>query len=138
MDGCAGTARRRGDSAYRGCLRGFRQTRKIMKNPTRFQPGQSGSPSTMWRKGESGNPAGTPRARREFERAFFAAVCDEETLNEAVGALKKAIREGQAWALQLYLSKVLPPEAINVRVSRGDNDERSFDYSRLSDAEFEE
>ena len=110
-----------------------------MKTSTQFKPGQSGSPSTQWQPGQTGNPGGKTRARREFEQAFFAAVCDDQTLKEAVDALKKAIRAGQPWALNLYFAKVLPPEELRLKVSRGDDDdERSFDYSRLSDAEFQE
>ena len=86
--------------------------------------------------GTSGNPAGISKLRREFESKFFEALVDPELAEEALGALRCAIKEGQSWALQTYFSRVLPPQPLDVRMEvnrRADE----IDWSRVSDDELE-
>jgi hypothetical protein len=82
----------------------------------RWLPGKLVTPCP-WQPGQSGNPSGIPKLRREFERKFYAAMLEEETHEAAMTALKAAIREGAPWALNLYFSKCLPIEPLKVEVA---------------------
>jgi len=81
-----------------------------MARATRFKAGISGCPekqfkpgnSHRWQPGMSGNPAGIPQSRLEFERAFNAALLREGSPEEAAQLLWKAARAGEAWAIQTF------------------------------------
>jgi hypothetical protein len=86
--------------------------------------------------GVSGNPAGISKLRREFEAKFFEALTDPDLAEEALGALRGAIKKGESWALQTYFNRVLPAQALDVRMEVSRRDEP--DFSRLSDAELDQ
>lgn len=110
-----------------------------MKNSTRFKPGESGCPSTMWPKGQSGNPVGKSRARRQFEEALADALAGPDPAaraQELADLLWTAARKGEAWAITLLLARLAPePVKFRVEVARGADE---FDFSRLTDQQIEQ
>jgi hypothetical protein len=99
----------------------------------RFLPGQSASPDHCWRAGQSGNPSGTSKLRKQFEAEMYSALVDAEMSEIALDALRKAVKIGEPWAVQLWFSKVLPPQ---LRIEAAQTDD--FDLGRLSDAQLDE
>lgn len=109
-----------------------------MANPdpchaTRFKKGHVGP---HWAPGQSGNPGGTNRLRREFDAALADALMGQDPAASAQLATIawKAARKNEAWAVQLLFQR-LAPQPLNVRVSRGEDDEHALDYSKLTDEE---
>lgn len=98
--------------------------RKIVPgHPWRFQPGQSG------------NPAGIPQRRREFEQSFYAALMGQGAPEEAARLLWESARKKEPWAVQLLLQRIAPESSkVKLEVSRGQDE---IDFSRLTDAELE-
>jgi hypothetical protein len=94
----------------------------------RFKPGQG-----RWIKGQSGNPTGVPKARLEFERAFYQALMEQGSPDEAASLLWASAREREPWAVQLLLQRIAPETSkVRLEVARGQDE---IDFSRLSDAE---
>lgn len=102
----------------------------------RFAPGTAIGASTRFQPGQSGNPQGVSRLRKEFESRFYAAMTDESTMTEAMDALRSAIRAAEAWAVNLYFSKMLPPQPLDLRMEVSKRDE--IDWTRISDDELEQ
>jgi hypothetical protein len=116
-----------------------------MANNSRFKPGQSGNPKTKfkpgnrfrWSPGQSGNPAGIGRSRLQFEECFYAALVEEGSADEAASLLWQCARNREPWAIQLLLQR-LAPETKQFKVTHGENDEATIDYTRLSDEEIDQ
>jgi len=108
-------------------------------------PGHSGCPvekrrivpGHQWRfqPGQSGNPAGIPQQRREFEQAFYAALMGQGSPAEAARLLWESARAKEPWAVQLLLQRLAPQESkFKLEVTRGQDE---VDFSKLIDAELE-
>jgi len=93
-------------------------------NPTRFQPGQSG------------NPAGKPLSRVQFERALVEAITTQGTPDEAAGLLWEAARRGEAWAVQNLLVRFWPTTQTLKIEAKTSND--GYNFSRLSNEQLEQ
>jgi hypothetical protein len=102
----------------------------------RFLPAHSIGINTRWRI--SGNPAGNPRARREFEQAFYAALMGEGTPDEAAKLLWESARKHEPWAVQLLLQRLAPHTPSLRLVHETREDEDGIDYSRLTDEQLEQ
>jgi hypothetical protein len=87
-------------------------------------------------KGQSGNPGGFSRLRQEFEEWFFSEAGDPEAREEAWAAFKTALKKGEAWAHTIYWQRMLPAQPLDVRMSRGRDEDDAFDFSKLTDEEF--
>jgi hypothetical protein len=99
----------------------------------RFLPGHPVGIDTRWHKQQSGNPAGQPKTRREFEASLYTALLGEGTAQEAAEILWKAARRAEPWAVQLLLQR-LSPQATQLKLTH-EVDNGGFDFKRLSDAE---
>ena len=87
-------------------------------NPHCFQPGVSG------------NPAGIPRRRREFEEAFYGALLGQGNPDEAAELLWKAARLGEPWGVQMLLDRIAPKDSkILLEVTKGEDVEK-FDPTK--------
>ena len=95
---------------------------------------QGNSAGKKFGPGVSGNPQGVSKLRKAFEEQFYASMTDPATVSEAMDALRKAIQEGQPWAIQLLFSKLMPPQ-LDLRMEVNRRDE--IDWSRVSDDELE-
>ena len=97
-----------------------------MSRNTKHKSGQSGNPKTQfkagnrhrWKPGQSGNPSGIARRRREFEERFNAALREQGSPDEAARLLWEAARDREPWAVQA-LQKRLAPEAKQINVTHG-------------------
>lgn len=69
-------------------------------------PRKSKSPSTAWKPGQSGNPAGKPPGSGELQK-LRAAI--SEHVPEIIDQLVTAARAGDIQAARLILERVLPP-----------------------------
>jgi hypothetical protein len=85
-----------------------------------------------WQAGTSGNPAGMPRTRVEFEQAFNAALLTEGSPEEAAELLWKAARAGEAWAIQ-NLCQRFAPQTQSLRLVHEKGSDDGIDYTKLSD-----
>jgi hypothetical protein len=101
-------------------------------------PKRSCSPAirTDSSQGEAATRSGWGRLRARFEQWFYSEMTDPQIARDAFDALKAALRAREPWAHAIYWQRMLPPDSLNVRVSRG-NDYEQFDYTKLSDAELE-
>ena len=91
----------------------------------------------QWRypKGVSGNPAGIPQRRREFEALFYAALMGQGSPDEAAKLLWEAARSKEPWAVTLLLQRIAPEASkLKVEVSHGQDE---VDFSRLTNTELE-
>jgi hypothetical protein len=85
-----------------------------------------------WQAGTSGNPAGMPRTRVEFEQAFNAALITKGSPAEAAELLWNAARAGEAWAIQNLCQRFAPQtQSLHLVHEKGNDD--GIDYSKLSD-----
>jgi hypothetical protein len=100
----------------------------------RFLPGHPVGSATRWRNA-SGNPAGNPRARREFEAAFYAALIGEGAPEEAAKLLWDCARNKEPWAIQALLGRLAPTET-RLKISPETNN-GTYDLSKLSDTELD-
>jgi len=115
-----------------------------MATGARFKPGVSGCPekqfkpgnSHRWQPGMSGNPAGVPQSRLEFERAFNAALLREGSPEEAAHLLWKAARAGEAWAIQNICQRFAPQTQSLRMIHEVDHEE--FDYTKLTDEQLDQ
>jgi hypothetical protein len=103
----------------------------------RFLPGNTVGLPTRWSAGASGNPAGLSKARRAFESAFFEALANGGSPQEAAELLWQAARKLEPWAVQLLLQK-LAPTPTEIRLKHEVEGNHRFDYSKLSDGELEQ
>ena len=79
-----------------------------MSTNSNFKHGQSGNPNTQfqagnrhrWQPGQSGNPTGVTRRRREFEERFHSALMEQGSAEEAARLLWGAARDHEPWAVQ--------------------------------------
>ena len=102
----------------------------------RLLPGHSVGANTRWRN-TSGNPAGSVRARREFENSFYEALISEGGAAEAVKLLWTAAREKQPWAIQTLLQRLAPQtQSLHLVHERGDD--YGIDYGRLTDEQIQQ
>ena len=116
-----------------------------MPDDTRFKLGRSGNPQSTfkagnkyrWRPGQSGNPAGIARSRLRFEECFYAALIEQGAAEEAASLLWECARKREPWAVQALLQR-LAPETKQIRLTHGEDDEPTIDYTRLSDEELEQ
>ncbi len=102
-----------------------------------FRPGKSGNPSTQFQPGQSGNPHGRSKLQREFDEALTQALITENPVQRAQELAEiawKAARKGEAWAVNLLFAR-LSPQSINVRLSRGQDDDDPLDYGKLTEQE---
>jgi hypothetical protein len=110
-----------------------------MRNGKGFEPGKSGNPSTQWRAGQSGNPAGKSKMRRQFEEALADALAGEnptERAKELAELVWSAGRKGEAWAITLLLARLAPePIKVKMEVSRGADE---IDFGRFTDDQIEQ
>jgi hypothetical protein len=97
-----------------------------------FLPGHPIGAAHRWRN-VSGNPAGSPKARREFEQVFYAALLAEGSAEEAAQLLWKAARNQEPWAIQCLLQR-LAPQVTQVKLTH-EVDNGGFDFTKLSDGE---
>ena len=116
-----------------------------MTKDTKFKRGQSGNPQTRfqpgnphrWQPGQSGNPAGIARSRREFEERFYAALLDRGSADEVASLLWESVRKREPWAIQAVLQR-LAPESKQIKVTHGVQNGTNIDYTRLSNEELDE
>jgi hypothetical protein len=110
----------------------------------RWVKGYCPSPQTQLKPGHkyryppgvSGNPAGTSKARAEFERLFYAALMGQGKPDEAARLLWAAARKKEPWAVQLLLQKIAPDSSkLKLEVTRGQDE---IDFTKLNDAEIEQ
>jgi hypothetical protein len=95
----------------------------------RFKPGNP----QRWQPGQCGNPEGVSRARAEFERAFYQALMQQGSPDEAAGLLWASARDREPWAVQLLLQRIAPETSkVRLEVARGQDE---IDFTRLSDAQ---
>ena len=95
-------------------------------------------PGHQWRypKGVSGNPAGIPQRRREFEAAFYHALMGQGSPDEAAKLLWECARSKEPWAMTLLLQRIAPEASkLKLEVTRGQDE--AVDFSKLTDAELE-
>jgi hypothetical protein len=86
--------------------------------------------------GETRNPGGMSRARREFEQAFYRALICEGSATEAAKLLWECARAKEPWAIQLLLQRIAPQDSkIKLEVSRDDD---GFDPTRLTDEQLDQ
>lgn len=104
----------------------------------RFQPGIGGGQETRWAAGQSGNPAGKPKARIEFERALADALITEGSAEEVAKILWGAARNGAPWAVQLLLQRLAPQDQSLRLVHERGIDHDGIDYSQLTDEQIEQ
>jgi len=107
-----------------------------MKRNTKFKPGVSGNEAAKWKQGQSGNPGGTSKLRRQFEEGFTNALITLGSPEEAAQLLWQAARKGEAWAIQ-ELCRRFAPEAHSLRLIHEVNDD-AFDYSKLSNEQIQQ
>jgi hypothetical protein len=82
--------------------------------------------------GQSGNPAGKPKSRIAFEKAFYDSLISLGSPTEAAQLLWDAAREHEPWAVTLLLARLAPEvPALRVAVDAAD----TLDFARLSDAD---
>lgn len=116
-----------------------------MSSNTRFKLGQSGNPQTRfqpgnryrWQPGQSGNTAGVACSRLQFEEAFYTALLEQGSAEEAATLLWDSARKREPWAVQALLQR-LAPEANHINLTHHVNDHGTIDYTRLTDAELEQ
>jgi hypothetical protein len=122
-----------------GILQGGRMQHNALEKETtserdatgRFLPSHPIGINTRWRN-VSGNPAGSPRARRQFEEAFYTALIGEGTAEEAAKLLWSAARDKQPWAIQTLLQR-LPPQTQSLKLVHEKGDDHGIDYTKLTD-----
>jgi hypothetical protein len=115
-----------------------------MAKDTKFKPGQSGNPQTRfkpgnphrWQPGQSGNPAGIAHSRLKFEESFYAALLERGSAEDVASLLWESVRNREPWAVQALLQRLVP-EAKQIKVTHGLQDEPTIDYSRLSDEDLD-
>jgi len=118
---------------------------KTMAKDTRFKPGQSGNPETRfkpgnphrWQAGQSGNAAGIPRSRLQFEETFYTELIAQGTAKEAALLLWQGARAREPWAVQALLQR-LAPHTEQIKLTHEVEDGQQIDYTRLTDAEIEQ
>jgi hypothetical protein len=91
-------------------------------------------PGHQWRfpPGVSGNPHGIPKARHEFEQAFYAALIGQGNPEEAARLLCECARAKEAWAVQLLLQRLAPQDSkVRLEVSKADGDDEGFNPGNL-------
>ena len=77
-----------------------------MPKDTKFQPGRSGNPQTIfkpgnpyrWKQGESGNPAGRASERLRLAHVLRASSIDEGATAESSSQLLEGARNREPWA----------------------------------------
>ena len=90
-----------------------------------------------WQPGQSGNPAGSPRARRAFEAALMDALMAEGSPEECARLLWQAAREDKApWAIQTLLQR-LAPQTQNFKLIH-EREDHAVDYTKLTDAQLQQ
>jgi hypothetical protein len=102
----------------------------------RFLPGHPVGAATRWRN-TSGNPAGVPRGRREFEQAFYQALMGEGSPEEAAKLLWQCVRAKEPWAVQCLLERVAPRESRLKIAATPEAANGTYDLSKLTDAELD-
>jgi hypothetical protein len=70
--------------------------------------------------------------RLEFEEQFYAALLGNGSADEVANLLWDAARQREPWAIQALLQR-LAPEAKQINVTHGIQDEPAIEYSRLSE-----
>lgn len=116
-----------------------------MVKRNQFKPGESGNPETQfkpgnphrWQRGQSGNPSGIARSRRQFEEAFYTALIEQGAPSEAARLLWEGAREREPWAVQALLQR-LAPQTQQVKLTQEVEDGHTIDLSRLTVGEIEE
>jgi hypothetical protein len=113
------------------------------KHRGRFLPGESGNPETMFKAGNpnrfpsgvSGNPAGKPRSRVQFEEALVRAIVNHGSPEECAELLWKAARDGEPWAIQNLLVRFWPTsQTLKIETPNANQ----YDFSRLSTEQIRE
>lgn len=115
-----------------------------MPKNTKFKPGISGCPekqfkpgnSHRWAAGVSGNPAGIPRTRLNFEQTFNIALLTQGSPEEAAKLLWEAARNGEPWAIQ-NLCQRFAPQTHSLRLVHERNND-GIDYSKLTDEQLKQ
>jgi hypothetical protein len=102
---------------------------------TRGRPFQKGNAvGRRFIPGQSGNPAGVPRSRIEFEREFNEALMSRGSPEKAADMLWSAAEKGESWAVLALLQRLAPEtKSLRVEVDRGEQ----IDFSKFSDEELE-
>jgi hypothetical protein len=108
------------------------------KNPGSFKPGDLRI-RPQWRPGQSGNPLGRSKRRRQFDEALadtMATDHPEEAAQELADIVWAAARKGESWAVQLLFQR-LSPQPLNVRMEV-ERRQDEIDFSKFTDAELEQ
>ncbi len=105
---------------------------------TRLKPGHTTGTATRWQKGgPSPNPSGKSKLQRQFEQALADALVGDDPearAKELAEIAWGAGRAGEAWAVTLLFQR-LAPQAIDVRMSRGRDEQDELDWSKLTTEE---
>lgn len=73
-----------------------------------------------WMPGQSGNPAGLPQQRREYEEEFNRELMRGGSPKKAADLLWQCAEAKEAWAITLLLQRIAPIDTkVKVEVSRG-------------------
>lgn len=84
-------------------------------------------------KGVTGNPAGVPARRAQFEKLFYDALMGQGSPDEAARLLWECARKKEPWALQCLLQRLAPESSkVRLEVTRGQDE---IDFTRLTDDE---
>jgi hypothetical protein len=74
-----------------------------------------------------------PKARADFERAFYQALMQQGSPDEAAALLWASARKHEPWAVQLLLQRIAPETSkVRLEIARGQDE---IDFTRLTDAE---
>jgi hypothetical protein len=107
------------------------------KNPGSFKPGDPRI-RPQWQPGQSGNPLGRSKRRRQFDEALADAMATdhpEEAAQELSDIVWAAARKGESWAVQLLFQR-LSPQPLNVKMEVSKQDE--IDFGKWSDEQLDQ
>ena len=100
-----------------------------MPKDSKFKPGQSGNPQTMfkpgnryrWKPGESGNPAGRASKCPRLEHVLRASLMDEGATAESASLLLEGARNREPWAVELLLQHLISLMTPEMKATSGNN-----------------
>ncbi len=101
------------------------------KNSGSFKPGIAPNPATVWKPGQSGNPAGASKLRLQFNAGLTEALLARGSVDKLADILWAAANKGEAWAIQ-YLCNRIAPQEQSLRLIHEKGNDQDVDYSKLT------